>query len=269
MLNSTSPSSHYRQLIQLLKQYFMQTFGIYIIGDEILSGKRQDAHLGFVIEVLKKRGLQLSWANYLGDIPQEITASLKASMARGDVVFSFGGIGATPDDYTRQCAAEAAGLRLARHAGAVAEIEAQYGESAYPKRVLMADLPESAALIPNPINRVAGFSILQHHFVPGFPQMAHPMVEWVLDTYYPHLFHTQDYIETSILVMEAGESQLIDLMLEIVKKYPELKLFSLPKLDDRRTTELGVKGPAIQAKTAIAEIKQAVSNLGFPWSETT
>ncbi|PKO47392.1 MAG: competence/damage-inducible protein A [Betaproteobacteria bacterium HGW-Betaproteobacteria-22] len=247
----------------------MQTFGIYIIGDEILSGKRQDAHLEFVIAALKKRGLQLSWANYLGDIPQEITASLKASMARGDVVFSFGGIGATPDDYTRQCAAEAAGLPLMRHAEAVAEIEAQYGDSAYPKRVLMADLPENATLIPNPVNRVAGFSVRQHHFVPGFPQMAHPMVEWVLDIYYAHLFHTQDYIETSILVMDAGESQLIDLMNEVIRKHPELKLFSLPRLDNRRTTELGVKGSALQAKTAIAEIKLAVSHLGFPWSETT
>ncbi len=82
----------------------MQTFGIYIIGDEILSGKRQDAPLQFVIQALSKRGLQLSWANYLGDVPKQITASLKASMTRGDIVFSFGGIGATPDDYTRQCA---------------------------------------------------------------------------------------------------------------------------------------------------------------------
>jgi len=239
--------------------------GIYIIGDEILSGKRQDAHLSFVIEALKRRGLQLSWANYLGDIPEQITSSLSASMSRGDIVFSFGGIGATPDDYTRQCAAEAAGVQLERHAGAVAEIEAQYGEGAYPKRVLMADFPKGATLIPNPVNRVAGCAINQHYFVPGFPQMAHPMVEWVLDTYYSHLFHTQDYIETSILVMDAGESQLIDLMNHIVKKYPELKIFSLPKLDNRRTTELGVKGAVTLAKTAIDEIKQAVSKLGFPW----
>jgi molybdopterin-biosynthesis enzyme MoeA-like protein len=109
----------------------MQNIGITIIGDEILSGKRQDAHLSFVIQALKTRGLQLAWANYLGDIPEQITASLQASMARsknsGDIVFSFGGIGATPDDCTRQCAADAAGVPIERHAGAVAEIEAQYG----------------------------------------------------------------------------------------------------------------------------------------------
>ena len=198
------------------------SIGIYIIGDEILSGKRQDAHLNFVIQALKSRGLQLSWANYLGDIPHQITDSLKASMAlsqqNGDIVFSFGGIGATPDDFTRQCAAEAAGVPIARHAGAVAEIEAQYGESAYPKRVLMADFPLGASLIPNPVNRVAGFAINQHYFVPGFPQMAHPMIEWVLNTYYNHLFHQQDYIEASILIMDAGESMLIDLMRHILAK---------------------------------------------------
>ena len=220
----------------------MQNIGIYIIGDEILSGKRQDAHLSKVISLLSTRGLQLSWANYLGDIPAQITSSLKASMARGDIVFSFGGIGATPDDYTRQCAADAAGVPIERHAGAVAEIEAQYGEGAYPKRVLMADFPQGCELIPNPINRVAGFSIHQHYFVPGFPQMAHPMVEWVLETYYQSLFHQQDYVEASILVMDAGESKLIDLMNHILHQYPTLKLFSLPKLDDRRTTEIGMKG---------------------------
>lgn len=245
----------------------MQQFGIYIIGDEILSGKRQDAHLNFAVQALKSRGLQLSWAHYLGDIPEQITALLKASMQRGDIVFSFGGIGATPDDYTRQCAADAAGVPIERHAGAVAEIEAQYGESAYPKRVLMADFPAGAALIPNPVNRVAGFSINEHYFVPGFPQMAHPMIEWVLDTHYADLFHQQDYAEASIWVMDAGESQLIDMMRGIVAKYPELKLFSLPKLDSRRTTEVGVKGPSAPTSVAIAEIKQAVSAMNFPWIE--
>ena len=245
----------------------MKTFGIYIIGDEILSGKRQDAHLSFAVQALKARGLQLAWANYLGDIPEQITSSLKASMARADVVFSFGGIGATPDDFTRQCAADAAGLPIERHSAAVAEIEAQYGESAYPKRVLMADFPQGATLIPNPVNRVAGFAINEHYFVPGFPEMSHPMILWVLDTYYPHLFHQQDYIEASILVMEAGESRLIDLMNHILAKYPDLKLFSLPKLDKQRTTELGVKGVASLVHAAMSDIKQGVNALNFPWTE--
>lgn len=244
----------------------MKNFGICIIGDELLSGKRQDAHLSFVVQALKARGLPLAWAHYLGDIPEQITAALKASMARGDVVFSFGGIGATPDDFTRQCAADAVGVPIVRHPLALAAIEAQYGDTAYPKRVLMADFPQGASIIPNPVNRVAGFAINQHYFLPGFPQMAHPMLEWVLDTHYAQFFHRQDYIESSILVMEAGESRLIDLMQAIVVKYPDLKLFSLPKLDQQRTTELGVKGPAKLVAAAMDEIKQGVSALNFPWA---
>ena len=245
----------------------MKSFGIYIIGDEILSGKRQDAHLSEVIALLSARGLQLSWASYLGDIPEQITSSLKASMARGDIVFSFGGIGATPDDYTRQCAADAAGVPIKRHAGAVAEIVAQYGDGAYPKRVLMADFPHGADLIPNPVNRVAGFSINQHYFVPGFPEMAHPMVEWVLETYYSHLFHQTEYLEESIIIRDGIESQLIDLMNEMLKKYPKIKVFSLPKLKPNRQVELGAKGKPEQVKLAMQEIKADVSKIGFAWVE--
>jgi molybdopterin-biosynthesis enzyme MoeA-like protein len=209
----------------------MTQFGIYIIGDEILSGKRQDAHLSKAIEILKSRGLQLSWAEYLADDPARLVASFKRSLATDDIVFSFGGIGATPDDFTRQAAAKAFDVEIERHAGAVAEIEAQFGEAAYPKRVLMADFPKGANLIPNPVNRVAGFSVGQHYFMPGFPQMSHPMMEWVLDTHYAHLFHKNVIIELSILVMDAGESNLLDLMNAITAKYPTLKLFSLPRLD--------------------------------------
>lgn len=243
----------------------MQSFGVYIIGDEILSGKRQDAHLGKVISLLSARGLQLSWAHFIGDVPEQITSQLKASMARGDIVFSFGGIGATPDDHTRQCAADAAGVPIARHAGAVANIEAQYGEAAYPKRVLMADFPQGCELIPNPVNRVAGFSLHEHYFVPGFPEMAHPMVEWVLETYYRQRFHAEDYLEASIVVTEAGESDLIDLMHAMLARYPMLKLFSLPRTNQRRTTEVGMKGESALVKQAMLDLKAGISSLGFPW----
>src|SRR5450830_463455 len=91
------------------------SFGLIIIGDEILSGKRADKHLPKVIELLKARGLQLDYAEYVGDAPERITAALKRAFASSDVVFSTGGIGATPDDHTRQCAARALGVALALH----------------------------------------------------------------------------------------------------------------------------------------------------------
>lgn len=243
----------------------MQNIGLYVIGDEILSGKRKDAHLSKVIELLTARGLQLSWAHFLGDVPEQITSLLTASMARGDIVFSFGGIGATPDDYTRQCAADAAGVPIERHASAVAEIVAQFGDGAYPKRVLMADFPQGAELIPNPVNRVAGFSIKEHYFLPGFPDMGHPMVEWALETYYSHLFHQLQYAEQSIIIPDGIESQLIDLMNDLLKKYPAIKVFSLPKLKPNRQVELGAKGEPEQVKLAMEDLKAGVTALGYAW----
>ena len=115
------------------------------------------------------------------------------------------------------------------------------------------------------MNRVAGFSIKEHYFVPGFPEMGHPMVEWVLETYYTHLFHQTDYIESSILVTEAGESDLIDLMNAMLIQYPALKIFSLPKSNQHRTTELGMKGESEPVQAAMKMLKKEVSALGFPW----
>jgi len=93
------------------------------------------------------------------------------------------------------------------------------------------------------------------------------MVEWVLETYYKHLFHTQDYLEESILVTEAGESDLIDLMRAMLAKYPELKLFSLPRSNQRRTTEVGMKGANALVKLAMQDLKNGVAALGYPWTK--
>jgi molybdopterin-biosynthesis enzyme MoeA-like protein len=238
--------------------------GVFIIGDEILSGKRRDAHLGHVIDTLRARGLTLSWAIYLGDDCDRLVDAFRRSMFSDAVVFSFGGIGATPDDQTRQAAAAAAGVPIERHPGAVAEIEAQFGESAYPKRVLMAELPRDAGLIPNPVNRVPGFFVGEHYFFPGFPDMAWPMLDWVLAERYPG-WCAEPEVELAIRVTGAGESQLVDLMERVVRDYPACKLFSLPSLKPVRTIELGVRGQRGDCEPAIAALQSGVTVAGFQW----
>jgi len=240
--------------------------GALIIGDEILSGKRQDRHLAHVIATLGARGLTLAWARYAGDDRDDLTAVLRDTFARGDVVFSFGGVGATPDDHTRQAAAAALGVRLARHPEAVAAIEAQFGPAAYPHRVLMAEFPDGATIIPNPVNRVASFSICDHHFLPGFPQMAWPMLDWVLATHYAGLAGPPAG-ERSIIVHGAGESQLLPLMNECVARYPQLKLFCLPSFlpEGGRRLELGVRGETSALDAAIAHLVAGVEAGGFRW----
>jgi hypothetical protein len=165
----TQPAPRPAASPDMSKPSAQRPIGAFIIGDEILSGKRRDAHLGHLIDTLRTRGLALGWALYLGDDRARLGDEFRRSMASDAVVFSFGGIGATPDDHTRQAAAAAAGLPIERHPGAVAEIEAQFGDAAYPKRVMMADLPRAAGLIPNPVNRVPGFFVGEHHFFPASP----------------------------------------------------------------------------------------------------
>ena len=245
-------------------------FGAFVIGDEILVGKRQDKHLSFLIEALAKRGLRLSWAHYLGDEPPRLTRALRLSFASREVVFCYGGIGATPDDQTRQCAAAAAGVGLRLHPQAEGEIRARFGGDATPQRLEMGVFPEGAAIIPNPVNRIPGFSLHEHHFMPGFPQMAWPMTEWLLDTRYRHLFGRDRWSEDSFLVFEAGESQLIAAMEAVSARYPAVKVFSLPSMGSdgsRRHVELGVRGDPGQVTAAAAALREAVRAAGFPFSD--
>ncbi len=244
--------------------------GLIIIGDEILSGKRADKHLPKVIAMLAERGLQLDWAEYIGDDRTRIVATLQRSFASGDIVFSTGGIGATPDDHTRQCAALALNLPIVQHAQAKRLIQQRitetYNDASQPldlnsaenlHRLKMGEFVQGAELIPNPFNKIPGFAIRNHYFVPGFPVMAWPMLEWVLDTHYAHLFHQQPRDEKAVLVFETMESTLTPLMEMLEEKYPLIKVFSLPSVGDaeiRRHIELGVKGAPDQVAAAFVEL---------------
>ena len=245
-------------------------FGAIIIGDEILSGKRSDKHFDKIVSLLAARGLRLSWAEYLGDERSRIAATLKRTFASGDVVFSFGGIGNTPDDHTRQAAAEALGVDLVLHPEAEREIRVRFGDDMTPERLLLGTFPRGVDIVPNPFNRIAGFRTHDHYFLPGFPQMAHPMAEWALDTFYAHLFNRQPPVDKAFLLTgpNAYESALLDLMERIVAAYPELRLFSLPSIgpdNQRRHLELGVEGAEARVDQAMEEIRQEVERRGIAW----
>lgn len=217
-------------------------FGLIVIGDEVLNGKRTDAHFAHFKGQLSERGHALRWHWLLPDDPDVLVDQLGQSMARPDPVFICGGIGATPDDHTRVCAATAAGLALTQHPDAAALIVDRFGDDAYPHRIRMADLPAGCGLIPNPIGRIPGFMVDRHYFLPGFPQMAWPMADWVLDQRYPTCDALQ--CERSVRVTGIPESGLIPLMEELGRLHGEVKFFSLPHLGPERYIQLGLRGRA-------------------------
>ena len=252
-------------------------FGALIIGDEILSGRRQDKHLERTIAALESRGLSLAWARYIGDEPARIVAEIRAAAASGDAVFSFGGIGATPDDHTRQCAAQALGVELALHPEAAAlitqrgtEMAAEKGlayDTAGPdhqRRLNMGVFPAGATLIPNPYNRIPGFSVGHLHFMPGFPVMAHPMLDWLLDHRYAGAAGVRAL--RAVRVRGTNESALIPVFERIEADFPGVRSFSLPSVDHPALgphIEIGVKGAdPQQVDLAMAALREGAAATG-------
>jgi molybdopterin-biosynthesis enzyme MoeA-like protein len=265
-------------------------FGLIIIGDEILSGKRADKHLPKTIELLSARGLQLAYADYVGDDPDRITATLERAFASGDAVFSCGGIGATPDDHTRQCAARALGRPLVLHPQAEALIRERMQDVALEQglafepdradnlhRLNMGMFPQGANIIPNPFNKIPGFFVTDAKvsgvvgrlggvfFLPGFPVMAWPMIEWVLDTHFANHFARDAWLEQSVVVFGAMESTLTPLM-EVLERQFSVKIFSLPSVDHPqygRHIELGVKGAPEPVAAAYAALLSGLKSMGM------
>ena len=250
-----------------------------IIGDEILSGRRQDKHLSKAIELLGERGMALSWARYVGDDPERITEEVRHALTSGDVVFSFGGIGATPDDCTRACAGQAAGRPLVLHPQArelilqrsqeMAEEAGQAFDPGAPdilQRLQMGFFPEGATILPNPYNRIPGFTLEGRvHFMPGFPVMAWPMMAWALDHLHRDLHGLGRKREKAIVVYGGIESLLTPLMVSIEARFAPVKVFSLPSVDHPvhgRHIELGVKGPAEMVEAAFEGLQTGLSQFG-------
>ncbi len=255
-----------------------QKIRLIIIGDEILSGRRQDKHFSKFIELLGARGMSLDAAQIVSDHHNDIVAALTSSFATPDIVFCCGGIGATPDDQTRQAAAAALGIELQLHPEAERLITERCRDNerkgqgssdmSLPEnqqRLQMGFFPVGAEIVPNPYNKIPGFFINNHTFMPGFPVMAWPMMEWTLDTRYKALQHQLAHIEHSFVVYHLPESRVVPTLLEIERRWPKVKAFSLPSMGDptgQPHIELGVKGDPDQAAAALEFLRMQVQTLG-------
>jgi molybdopterin-biosynthesis enzyme MoeA-like protein len=224
--------------------------GLILIGDELLSGKRRDAHLANAAHLTAERGMAVDWVRIERDDLDILTPIFREAIASGEIVFSYGGIGSTPDDVTRPAAAAAAGVPLVRHPEIVKLIEGHFGEGAWPNRIHMAEVPEGASLIPNPPGLIPGFSVGDVNFLPGFPDMSARMFAWALDERYRAEHHAQS-IEQLLDVFDTPESELVPLMERLLAKHPDVQLSSLPAGGKPWRIEIGLKGlpAAVDAAT--------------------
>ena len=224
--------------------------GLLIIGDEILSGKRNDKHFSQSKEILHDKGLMIDWVFYVRDNLQDLEKFLRMTLKSNATVFSFGGIGSTPDDLTRQACANALGVRLEPNAEAIDLIKKSCegrGLDITTARLEMGSFPENSDIIPNEVNGFPGFSMKRHFFFPGFPNMAKPMMQWVLEEKYSGYFSDCGEIEFYFKVSNLFESSISDSLKSLEKIYPLVSFYSLPsilreKVDKESISlELGIK----------------------------
>ncbi len=212
----------------------MPNFYSVIIGTELLNGRRKDSHFEFLNSELLKRGWSQKANFVVKDDPaflEDVFRLIKSD--KNSVMFCFGGIGSTPDDFTREVSAKVFSDSLVRNKTAEKIILEKMGEEAYPHRIKMADLPNGAKLLSNPVNKMPGYYLEDRFFfTPGFPNMAHPMVEWAMESFYPKA--PKKY--SSNFVAFVSEAELIDVMEKLPK---DVELSCLPQLENGvKTSEI-------------------------------
>jgi molybdopterin-biosynthesis enzyme MoeA-like protein len=199
-----------------------------IIGSEILNRRRVDKHFDYLSLALQDKGFSLFASLTIKDDKTLITQTLE--MVKSDpnaMMFCFGGIGSTPDDLTRQLAANVfQDGKLYRHSQFEKDIITRLEERAYPHPIRMSDLPYGANLLHNPINNMSGFSLDDRYFfMPGFPEMAQPMMDTIVNSFLPQA--TKMF--TKGFIARCGESVLTTLMQEVPA---DIDLSSLPMMGD-------------------------------------
>ncbi|MDP8214731.1 MAG: competence/damage-inducible protein A [Candidatus Euphemobacter frigidus] len=235
-------------------------FGLIIIGSEILDGRVRDRHFEIARRLLTDRNHLLHYSLVISDDPNLIREQLSWAMSRPEPFFCCGGIGATPDDYTRRCIAEAAGVPLEFHQEAAAILKKRFGRLATLHRLKMIEFPRGARLIPNSFNQVPGFSIANGYFLPGFPEMVEPMIAWVLDSYYQP---GPERIHRHLVLPGAREADLVDLMEDFIVVHPLLSFSSLPKfVSGSWEVHLGISGPPLKVEEGIRYLAGKLQKAG-------
>ncbi|MFT3811557.1 MAG: molybdopterin-binding protein [Micropepsaceae bacterium] len=206
------------------------TAAILLIGDEILSGRTQDANLAYISRKLNEVGVQVREARVVPDIEAEIVAAVNALRARYAYVFTTGGIGPTHDDITADSIAAAFGVPCDYHPEAYAMMEAGYPPGEFTQaRKRMARTPVGASLIPNPVSKAPGFRVENVFVMAGIPRVMHVMLEGAL----PLLEGGKPVLTRSIGV-HLPEGRFGTALGEVQAGFPDVAIGSYPFLREGR-----------------------------------
>lgn len=200
------------------------TAALVIIGNEILSGRTQDANLAFLARALNEAGVQMREVRVVPDAEADIVDAVNACRARYDHVFTTGGIGPTHDDITSACVAKAFGVPFGFHPEAERRLRAYYPpEKLNDARLKMAQTPEGAELIDNPVSVAPGFTIGNVHVLPGVPSILQAMFAGLK----PRLQGGAVVASRTITVV-CPEGDVAQALAEIQRQWPTVEIGSYP-----------------------------------------
>lgn len=199
--------------------------GIVVLGDEVLNGEIRESNIAFLLPLLNGWGAEVVLCAILPDDVPTVARHLAVYREEAELLILTGGIGPTPDDITREAVARSAGVPLVVHPEARATLERYYGDRINENRLLMAQVPEGAELIPNPVSAAPGFYIAGMAAFPGIPRLLHEMIGWVK----PLVSGAR--MSRVTLYSGAPESSYAGIMRDAIRAFPEVRIGSYPMLE--------------------------------------
>lgn len=231
-----------------------------VVGNEILSGKVEEANLAPLARFLRGHGVEFSRAEFVLDEIETIAEATQKLAAAHDWVFTSGGVGPTHDDVTIEAVARAFGVGVHTHPELRAMLVHHYGERLNEGHLRMALVPEGAVLeataeVRWPVVRLANVWML-----PGIPEIF-KMKLAVLAAKLPR---GVAYVSHAVYTLQE-ESDIKASLDAVVAAFPDVAVGSYPKWspDEGYRTKLTfdgrVESRVLEARDAFAGMLKAPS----------
>lgn len=228
---------------------------ILIIGDEILSGRTQDANTSFLAKWLNERGIQLKEVRIVPDQLRTIINNVNVLRKKYDYLFTTGGIGPTHDDITALAIAKVFKKKYEYNKEALKILETHYKNSYLnDARKKMAKMPRGAGLIYNPSSSAPGFYMKNVFVLPGVPVILQSMMHSI-----EQLIKGGQKVFSETVTGKMPESKIGEQFGKLQKKFKDLSLGSYPFFQAGKIgVALVIRG---YSKKRILQCKKILQNL--------